>query len=502
MKKIKCWIAHEQVTFLIKSVCVCVCVIITLSILNKIFMKKSISFQAVNSEVTELPYLSEKWDGFYEKDKNSIDMLFIGTSVVHTGVDVNYLYNQYGFTSYNLSADQMSGPNVYYYLKEAAKYQSPKVIFVDIQALSHAESADTSSIHYNYDFMRQGLNRIQGIKQHKKVSHEGTIFPFAEYHTRWQELDETDFKYVSMDKLNMLNGYFIYMLTNDSIVPTVYDKTEYTLSELGYEYTVKELDRILAFCKENGMECILFRTPQSYTQGQSQYCDAIEKYAGEKNIRFWNFNNYYEEIGVDFSTDFVDGQHLNYLGSRKFTAFLGTMIAAQLEYPDHRGTVGYEEWDAAYEYENYLIHAYQMRHYTVAQEYLDNNDYFAEELVYAYTYKNIDDLKKVIGMSEEINMIQDEEHDTKVCVMKKGELSRKVMLDQGETRTCSGLMEAGEQIWIESLEKGTKIWFGDNDVETKETDGVVDLLIYDKKLKKILDHVIVDTNAGCSLKHL
>lgn len=502
MKRIKCWIGYEKIKFLMKVLIVCGLLVITLSMLNKIFMKKSLFYQAVNSEVTELPYLSEKWDGFYEKDKNSLDMLFIGTSVVHTGVDVNYLYHEYGFTSYDLSADQMAGSNEYYFLKEASRYQSPKVVFFDVQALSHEDSLATGSIHYSYDFMRQGLNRIQGIKEHKKVSHDGTIFPFVEYHTRWEELDETDFKYIGMDKLNMLNGYFIYMRSCNTEIPVFYEKSDVTLEELGCDAVEKNLDRILTLCNEMGAEAILFRTPQVYTKQQAEYCDAIEKYAGERGIKFWNFNEHYDEIGIDFSTDFVDGQHLNYLGSRRFTAFLGTMIEAQLEYPDHRGMPGYEEWDEAYEYENYLIHAYQMRHYATAQEYLDNNDYMSEDLIYVYTYKNVDDLKKVVGMPEEINVIQNEESATKINVMEKGELTHKVMLDQGEMWTDDGLMKQGGQILIESLNNGTKIWFEDRGIKTNETDGGVDLIIYDNKIEKILDHVIVDTNADCSLKHL
>ena len=461
------------------------------------------NYQAVNGDVTELPYLAEKWDGFYEKDRDTIDMLFIGTSVIHTGVDVNYLYHEYGFTSYDLSADQMAGSNIFYFLKEALKYQSPRVIFVDVQSLSNKISP-SASLHYSFDYMRQGINRIQGINEHPVSMQSENYFPFIEYHNRWEELDETDFRYVFQDKLNMLNGYLIYMLSNDSPVPVSYEKTDQTLSELGYKQTEKNLNKIISFCREKGVECVLIRTPQSYSEAQAQYCDALQKYADENNIEFWNFNNYSDEMGIDFSTDFVDGHHLNLIGSRKFTAFMGKWISKQFEYTDHRGTKGYEEWDAAYDYENYLIHAYEIRHYVTAQQYLDNNDFLSDELIYIYTYDNPANIQRITGISEIPNKIRKntKSYRTYVCIVKKGELFLEMVLPLDETWKDYSLLPQAECLMIESFNGKTKIWFGDMGIETETISGLVDLIIYDKKLGRILDHSIVDMNNNCYLAHL
>lgn len=502
MQKTKHNTGQANVKFLMKILFFTLTVILSLLLLNQIFMKKIIDFQAVNGQVAELPYLPEKWDGFYEKTRDTIDMLFIGTSVVHTGVDVNYLYHEYGFTSYDLAADQMAGPNVYYFLKEAVKYQSPQVIFVDVQSLSHADNPQPVSLHYNFDYMKQGLNRIQGIAEHPATAQTGNFFPFIEYHTRWEELEETDFRYMFQDKLNMLNGYFIYMLSYDSPVPDVYEESDQTLSELGYTHTEENLNRIISYCCEQGMECVLFRTPQSYSESQSQYYDALEKYADENNIRFWNFNDYYAEIGMDFSTDFVDGQHLNYIGSRKFTAFLGKLISEQFEYTDHRGTKGYEEWDVAYDYENYLIHAYEILHYVTAQQYLDNNDLLSDELLYIYTYRNREDLQKIAGMPEIPDRLQEEDkNDSQICIVEKGVILQDIILPPGETWEDHDLLQQEDRLLIESLKGKTKIWFGDTRAETEEKNGLVDLLIYDKKLGKVLDHVTVNVNNNFYLLH-
>lgn len=491
--------------FLMKFTFFFITVILSILILDEIFINKRINWpaQAVNDDVTELPYLPEKWEGFYEKDRDTIDMLFIGTSVVHTGVDVNYLYHEYGFTSYDLSADQMAGPNVYYFIKEALRYQSPQVIFVDVQPLSYAGSQQSVSLHYSFDHMKQGINRIQGIIEHPASAQNGNLFPFIEYHNRWEELEEMDFRYMFQDKLNMLNGYFIYMAANDSPVPLSHEKTDWTLSELGYTCTEEYLNKIVPYCREKGIECVLFRTPQSYSEAQAQYCDALEKYADENNIEFWNFNNYYDEIGIDFSTDFVDGQHLNYIGSRKFTAFLGKLISGRFEYTDHRGTEGYGEWDAAYDYENYLIHAYEIRHYGTARQYLDNNDFLSDELIYIYTYKDLADIQKITGITGISDKILEGDNTvSQICIAEKGEILQQIVLPLDETWKDTDLIQSAECLLIESFDGKTKIWFGDVGTETQETYGQVDLLIYDKKLRRVLDHVTVNVNSDCYLTHL
>lgn len=501
---IKIWLERTNVKFLLKFAFLLLIIFVSISILNEVVMKKTMDFQAINGEMTLLPYLPEKWDGFYEKDEDTIDMLFIGTSVVHTGVDVNYLYHEYGFTSYDLSADQMASPNIYYFLKEAVKYQSPQVIFVDVHSLSHADDPYSVSLHYSFDYMKQGLNRIQAICEHPASLRSGNLFPFIEYHTRWEELGEMDFRYMFQDKENMLNGYLIYMLSNNSAVPTSYEKTDQTLAELEYIYTEENLDKIVSFCREKGMECVLFRTPQSYSETQAQYCNAIEKYASDNNIEFWNFNDYYDEIGIDFSTDFVDGQHLNLTGSRKFTAFLGKWISESFEYTDHRGTKGYEEWNTAYDYENYLIHAYEIRHYTTAQQYLDNNDFLSDELIYIYTYEDPANIQRITGTYEIPNKIRKKSKSLQqyICIMQKGELFQEMALPLDETWKDYSLLPQAECLRIESFDGKTKIWFGDIGIETEKLNGLVDLIIYDKKLGKILDHNIVDMNNNCYLAHL
>lgn len=491
-------VIHKK--FLLKIFAIVATYLLIMDYIGSVFVVKKNHYYAVNSDVTNLPYFSERWSGFYEKDKDTIDAIFLGSSVVHTDVDVNLMYHYYGFTSYDLSADQQSGSSILYFLKEAGKYQSPKLVFIDVQALSHINQNNDTSAHYSFDFMKWGINKIQGIYDLRNSSPENILFPFTKYHNRWEEINKDDFEYMFMDKTNLLNGHFCYMMQNVAEVPVQYEKSDYTLEELGYKDTEECIEKIVNYCQKNDIKCVLMRTPQSYSYGQSKYCDALEKYAEKRGIPFWNFNNYLDEIGTNFSTDFVDGQHMNQIGSERFSRFLGQMIVDNYDMVDHRGELGYEEWDIAYDYEKYLIHDFEIRHYINANEYADNGDFASGNLIYVYTYDTLNDLKSVAGILDTVTKLEDDDMKSNSCIITADNIVKKISL--GNNSVWKEENEFPIKINIERISSETKIWFDDVYIQTQETAGIVDLIIYDIKLDKVLDHVTINVNWESNITHL
>ena len=71
----------------------------------------------------------------------------------------------------------------------------------------------------------------------------------------------------------------------------------------------------------------------------------IQEIADSYGLQFSNFNYEYDKIGLDFSTDFYEKSHLNYLGAEKYTRYLGSEIKTRYYISDHRGEKGYEAWE-------------------------------------------------------------------------------------------------------------------------------------------------------------
>ena len=58
-----------------------------------------------------------------------------------------------------------------------------------------------------------------------------------------------------------------------------------------------------------------------------------------------NYNQLYREIGIEYSTDFRDTDHVNNYGAEKVTKHLGDFLVNNYNIEDKRGKSGYEEWD-------------------------------------------------------------------------------------------------------------------------------------------------------------
>lgn len=63
---------------------------------------------------------------FYDEPKNTLDVIFIGSSHVMCSVYPMELYDRYGIASYVFASSAQLLPQSYYQLKEALRYQTPK----------------------------------------------------------------------------------------------------------------------------------------------------------------------------------------------------------------------------------------------------------------------------------------------------------------------------------------------------------------------------------------
>ena len=62
--------------------------------------------------------------GFYEEPENTIETVFLGSSVMINGISPMVLYEDYGMCSYNLRTEQQPMLISYYWLEEAYKHHS------------------------------------------------------------------------------------------------------------------------------------------------------------------------------------------------------------------------------------------------------------------------------------------------------------------------------------------------------------------------------------------
>lgn len=320
--------------------------------ISEIFMLKEYSVGAnVNALIS--PYnLCEKQDGFYSKQKNTLDVVFIGSSNIHCNINPNVIWNQYGITSYNFSSDQQELGTSYYYLQQVFESQSPSVIVIDIMGNGNTDSIEDLAAHFAFDHMKFDRIKLAAIFDRTIDSRIEMLFPLITYHERWKELKKDDYIY-STGQPNLLNGAFIYMLQNEQETPQIPEKIPFAKLP---ERTKYWLDSILELCKKNGSKCVFIKTPYAfYEESWYSYFEAIQRYCEEKDVPFLYMNKKVDEIGIDFKTDYADTMHMNWNGQLKLSIYIGRYLTQNYYIADKRSDPTYSAWNDDYKKMMYYV---------------------------------------------------------------------------------------------------------------------------------------------------
>lgn len=283
--------------------------------------------------------------GLYWQGQNSIDVMMLGTSHIHCDVNTAFLWEKYGIAAYDYSGAEQPLWMTYFYLRELYKYQQPEAVVLDLYAPARfKEDYQYKWISENIYGMRFSLNKLQMLAVSVEPGKLFHYFPsFSVYHNRYDDLEQADFEnfFWDWEEKESFKGYTPYWGIWSQATPEIPDVGAGGLTKKSEKY----LRKIIAYTKKQGTDLILIVSPYVITEEDKRTYNQIEAIALQEGITFIDYNEYYEEIGLDFQRDFNDASHLNYWGSCKFTDYLGGLLAGYERIPDRRGQEGYESWD-------------------------------------------------------------------------------------------------------------------------------------------------------------
>lgn len=296
---------------------------------------------------------------FYKQKENTIDIIYVGNSCIYTGISPFEIYDRIGVTGYPLSTPRQKLWASYYWMKEAFKYQKPKVIFVEVgEAFVGKEKNDELAVRRSIDSMKFGKNKLEmimdpdfGLSGFEQLS---CVFPILRYHSRWSKLNETDFRKIVNKNRYTFCGFFINKVTKeykgkfDKKAKEKYKKEKQETNVENLTTISKEakekMDKMIELCKENNCELVFIKIPEprNWTPEHNQ---AITDYATSKNVKFMDLN-YEENINIDWKTDTQDaGDHLNIKGAEKIGQYLSDYIKQNFNIEDHRNDPKYQDWN-------------------------------------------------------------------------------------------------------------------------------------------------------------
>lgn len=290
---------------------------------------------------------------YYQESKDHEVMIF-GDSCAYANFSPMVMYETAGIKAYVRGNAAQFIWQSYYLMKEALKYETPKVIVLSVDALVRTKDTDPKTEGYNrlcIDRMRWSKEKVDIIKASMKddESFLTYVFPIIRYHTRISQLTGEDFRYFFGDKYHTYNGF----LVNKEIKPLGDLPVKRQLPSYDFPAeNVQYLEDIAALCKEHGVQLMLIKVPNMYPHWYDEYDEWIEAFAAEHGIVYENLRNYYDEIGLDFNVDTYDaGIHLNFTGAEKNSRFFAGILKKHYDLTDYSGDALYDSKLAEYKKE-------------------------------------------------------------------------------------------------------------------------------------------------------
>lgn len=289
------------------------------------------------------------------REKVSPDVLFLGSSVVYSGVSPVALYEFYGMTSYDCSTSSQTSWNSYYILQEALDEFDPSLVVFDIGFLTAEDTyAEEVSNRKAYDYMKYSVNKYKGLKRaiDQSESKWSYLLPALRYHARYSDLGVDDIKYMYYKPDVTYNGF----LMNKIMSPDIYDEEVWEAEDIELSEENKlYLEYIIKLCSDKGVNLMLMKTPSYQAKWGPAYENSIKKVADEHGLIYINFDDMSDVIGIDWANDSPDnGRHLNVYGAERFSYYLGGTLKTTFDIPDRREDTKYSDiWnDKVSRYEN------------------------------------------------------------------------------------------------------------------------------------------------------
>ena len=301
--------------------------------------------------------------GFYALEKNSVDVVFLGTSVTFTSFMPMEAWHEYGIVAYDYCTNVQFENSLRYSLADIERTQKPKIIMLDVAPFLYEHYAGNEAwdkedlelyIKYNLDSRKYTLDRFALVKEINDDVHGSFgdywyyFFDISRYHTKKAVFERYDNASKDITRgygFLVHNGGAIFSpenaVTDDgSVVPLNGREQDY-------------FDKLLETAKGIDAEVVFYCAPVYYDKteqlGRKNYLRAcVEK----EGFTFADFSGDVEKVGIDYTTDLWSRDHFDSLGAKKTTRFLCEYLKSNYNIPDRRSDEryaalnrDYSEWE-------------------------------------------------------------------------------------------------------------------------------------------------------------
>lgn len=287
--------------------------------------------------------------GFYDEKKDSIDVMFFGSSAMFFAASPMRMFEEYGFTSYVRGSANQLPEMTYYMMEDSFRHQHPKVAVLELGQFLREFNVENDEwiARRSLDYMPLNDIKIDAVANMElgdfttKLSY---LFPLFRYHDRWSELNESDFDYYDWEPHSFFHGQYAgvkvfdykwkkdFMAYSDGTVPIPDECAE-------------SFDKIVKLCRDNNCELVLVKSPRD---GWSyERYNTLKALADEYGLVYIDYNlpENIKATGIIDTSDFSYNQwHLRITGAEKMSLHMGRYLTDTYDLPDRREDPDYSGW--------------------------------------------------------------------------------------------------------------------------------------------------------------
>jgi len=305
----------------------------------------------------------KNWCGMYAEAKNSLDVVYFGSSAAYYGWEPLRGFYERGFTSYNIGTDALQAQCFEYEVREVLKTQTPKLLMIEmrpfIYGCEYSEVDGQINIERSAPFrnvsdnMKLSLNRWQFIHNVAPSGEPEWTYQFdlSKYHTLLSELvNSENWKCILNQKHLYSKGFFYhnearYMELNMPEGEIVSEP----IDERVDEYLTGLLEYLSSVCPDKDIRVCFVLMPYGRYDSESSYAQYIKERVSDYGFDTFICMDHLEEIGLDSNADFRDPEHLNLNGANKFSSYFAQYLDETYDLPDHREDDLASQWFEDYD---------------------------------------------------------------------------------------------------------------------------------------------------------
>ena len=286
------------------------------------------------------------------KEEDALDMVYIGGSAGFCYWIPQQAWKECGFTSYDLGSTSIQAESILYYVKHALKYQDPELLVIGVRSFAYYTGEGyEAGLRYASDSFDFGLDRLRLINTYYKHRNMDTdicslYVDIMKHHINYDALSSPEAWALADNQGEELNKG-CYLLDSYYYLDAYEPFQTQNRRELqpGASETLYEL---LDYCKQKNLNVLFVVGPYVEPEEDYEIYNSMSDIVSSYGYGFLDANAFYDEMGIDFSEDFADKNHVNVFGAEKYTAFLGKYIMEHYGLPDHRNE-GNSNWDESYD---------------------------------------------------------------------------------------------------------------------------------------------------------